>query len=269
MDNNSNASPSFVARRVEDGWETPNNGNIYSIGDDGLVAIISALTANKDNIVQEINLSNNNLKGPAVASIMQLFKDQPESTFLNEIILDNNMLNLESCKAISSGLLFAVSLKKLSLKNNKLTNESSNVLFDGIIEVATNGPAKISGLEELYLDFNNIGDDGLNSLISLNSNNGSGAFNGEIIVLNLKTLGLRGNQLTDDGINSLSKCHIGTEAILSNLEKLDCGENDGLTHQSIVYFANTLPLSTSLKHLDMSNIKLNLNAMQQISEGLV
>ena len=144
MDNNSNASSTIAGRAKEVGWETSNNGNIYSIGDDGLVAIISALTANKDNIVQEINLSNNNLKGPAVASIMQLFKDQPESTFLNEIILDNNMLNLESCKAISSGLLFAVSLKKLSLKNNNLTNESSNVLFDGIIKVATNAVALLT-----------------------------------------------------------------------------------------------------------------------------
>ena len=237
------------------------------LSDSGVIAIISAISANTDNQIQTIDFSKNNISAPAVTYIMQLFKDHPNSTFLHEIILDNNNLTTESCTAISGGLLFAYSLKKLSLKNNNLNDESVNVLFDGIVKVAEVS-TRVKGLEELYLDSNNISDDGLEHLISFNNKNGSGVFNGEIVLLNLKTLSLRGNKLTDDGMNELSKCHIGSESLLSRLEKLDCGENNKLTHQTVIYFAKILPLTTSLKYLDLSNIKLNKDSMQKISEGL-
>ena len=57
----------------------------------------------------------------------------------------------------------ASSLKKLSLKNNGISDETAKILFDGLIRVAESH-ADFGGLEDLFLDRNKIGDDGLTSL---------------------------------------------------------------------------------------------------------
>ena len=88
------------------------------------------------------------------------------------------------------------------------------------------------------------------------------------IVLNLRTLSLRENLLTDDGIKGLTNCHLGEGEILSNLETVNIGGNSKLTANSIVHFASILPLSTSLKVLDLSSIKFSGISMQKLAEGL-
>ena len=55
---------------------------------------------------------------------------------------------------------------------------------------------------------------------------------------------------------------------MSNLETVDIGENTKLTAESIVHFASILPLSTSLKVLDLSAIKFSDISMQKLAEGL-
>ena len=50
-------------------------------------------------------------------------------------------------------------LKKLSLKNNGINDETARIIFDGLIHVAESH-ADFGGLEDLFLDRNKI-DDGL------------------------------------------------------------------------------------------------------------
>ena len=235
-----------------------------NLSDDGVIAIASAIAANSENRLSIINLSQNAINAAGVACIMELFKEHPSSTKLTEITLDNNNLTTESCKSISSAFMYASSLKKLSLKNNGINDETARIIFDGLIHVAESH-ADFGGLEDLFLDRNKIGDDGLTSLISYCSREKSS--NGTI-VLNLRTLSLRGNLLTNDGIKGLASCHLGEREILSNLETVDIGENTKLTAESIVHFASILPLSTSLKVLDLSAIKFSDISMQKLAEGL-
>ena len=235
-----------------------------SLSDDGVVAIASAIAANSENRLSKVNFSQNAINAPGVACIMELFKEHPSSTKLTEITLDNNHLTTDSCKSISSAFMYASSLKKLSLKNNGIGDDAAKILFDGLIHVAETH-ADFGGLEGLFLDRNKIGDDGLTSLISYR--NREDRCNGTI-VLNLRALSLRENLLTNDGIKGLANCHLGEGEILSNLESVDIGGNMKLTADSIVHFASILPLSTSLKVLDLSAIKFSGFSMQKLAEGL-
>ncbi|XP_056593056.1 NACHT, LRR and PYD domains-containing protein 12-like isoform X2 [Triplophysa dalaica] len=218
------------------------------IGDEGFVALASALRSNPNSHLTQLNLSDNNPEDSGVKLISDLLKDP--NCKLQKLHLMNCNLTEKSCSSLASVLTSnSSSLTELNLSHNNLQDSGVKLLSDGL----KNTNCK---LKTLHLMNCSIEDEGFVALASaLRSNPNS----------HLTQLDLSYNNPEDSGVKLISDLLKDPNCKLQKLNLSGCN----LTEKSCSSLASVLTSNSSrLTELNLCLNNIQDSGVKLLSDGL-
>jgi hypothetical protein len=148
------------------------------INDKGLASLIKVIsTTNKK--INHLDISSNYLKLKDFQVLIEYLKTNPELSLLD---ISDNRLDSQSCTLLGEVLNTVNKIKTLNMSNMGINSENILILFKSLC------------MNEIILDDNDIGDEGLPLLIKIFSEN-----------QNLKKISLKNTNLSGKGLDNLLK----------------------------------------------------------------
>jgi hypothetical protein len=211
------------------------------------------------------------IEHPTTPSRNQPLVDQIEKCSIHsQIDLRGQNLTDEDMEIVAEKAIINKKCSELHLQNNKITSKGASAIALGLKNNIT--------LQKLWLDSNNISDIGINSLAKILSENNSslkmlglnsnsitdeGAKHlAEMLKINktLTLIRLTHNSLTDQGIQYLSNALTHHNNIL---ESIDLSSNKLITDLSIDYLVQMIIRHQRLSSLSLSNCSLSEEGKQR------